>query len=269
MQVTGLRELFSLVDKRVLVTGASGHLGSEVVRWLVDDGAYVYLLDRDLAQLSVVAKRLEGTGHHQVALFSVDLEQSQEREEFAERLGGITGHLDGIVHNAAFVGTSAGKGWSTSFEKQTLEPWARSLEVNLTAPFHLTQLLMPLLKKSLSPSIVSIGSIYGILGPDWGLYEGLEMGNPAGYAASKGGMIQLTRWFATTLAPHIRANSVSPGGIERSQPKEFVDAYVAKTPLRRMANTQDIVGAIVFLLSDASTYITGQNIAVDGGFSAW
>jgi NAD(P)-dependent dehydrogenase (short-subunit alcohol dehydrogenase family) len=81
-------------------------------------------------------------------------------------------------------------------------------------------------------------------------------------------MIQLTRWLATTLAPHIRANSVSPGGIERSQPKEFVDAYVAKTPLRRMANTQDIVGAIVFLLSDASAYITGQNISVDGGFSA-
>jgi NAD(P)-dependent dehydrogenase (short-subunit alcohol dehydrogenase family) len=128
---------------------------------------------------------------------------------------------------------------------------------------------MPLLKKSLSPSIVSIGSIYGILGPDWGLYEGLEMGNPAGYAASKGGMIQLTRWLATTLAPHIRANSVSPGGIERLQPEEFVDAYVAKTPLGRMASEQDIVGAIVFLLSDASAYVTGQNLIVDGGFSVW
>ena len=95
------------------------------------------------------------------------------------------------------------------------------------------------------------------------------MGNPAGYQASKGGMIQLTRGPATTLAPHIRANSVSPGGIERLQPKEFVGAYVAKTPLRRMANEQDIVGAIVFLLSDASAYMTGQNLMVDGGFSAW
>jgi len=173
------------------------------------------------------------------------------------------------VHNAAFVGTSAGKGWSTSFEQQTLEPWARSLEVNLTAPFHLTQLLLPLLKKSPAPSLVSIGSIYGILGPDWGLYDGMEMGNPAGYAAAKGGMIQLTRWLATTLAPHVRANSVSPGGIERLQPKEFVDAYVAKTPLRRMATEGDIIGAVAFLLSDASAYITGQNFAVDGGFSAW
>lgn len=267
--MTGHQELFSLADKRVLVTGASGHLGSALVKWMVADGAYVYLLDRDLEQLSVVANGLEETRPHQVALFSVDLEERQERENFAKQLGGATPQLDGIVHNAAFVGTSAGEGWSTSFEQQMLEPWARSLEVNLTAPFHLTQLLMPLLKKSPSPSIVSVGSIYGILGPDWGLYEGLEMGNPAGYAASKGGMIQLTRWLATTLGPHIRANSVSPGGIARLQPKEFVDAYVAKTPLRRMANEQDIVGAIVFLLSDASAYMTGQNLMVDGGFSAW
>jgi len=267
--VTGHQELFSLADKRLLVTGASGHLGSALVRWLVADGAHVYLLDRDLGQLTAVANGLDGTGLHQVALFSVDLEERQSREDFARQLGGTTPHLDGIVHNAAFVGTSAGEGWSTGFEQQTLEPWARSLEVNLTAPFHLTQLLMPLLKKSPSPSIVSLGSIYGILGPDWGLYEGLGMGNPAGYAASKGGMIQLTRWLATTLAPHVRANSVSPGGIERLQPKEFIDAYVAKTPLRRMASESDIIGTIAFLLSHASAYITGQNISVDGGFSAW
>jgi NAD(P)-dependent dehydrogenase (short-subunit alcohol dehydrogenase family) len=267
--VTGHQELFSLAGKRVLVTGASGHLGSALVRWLVADGAYVYLLDRELGQLSVVANGLEETGLHQVTLFSVDLEKRQAREDFAKQLKGAAPHLDGIVHNAAFVGTSAGKGWSTSFEQQTLEPWARSLEVNLTAPFHLTQLLLPLLKKSPAPSLVSIGSIYGILGPDWGLYNGMEMGNPAGYAAAKGGMIQLTRWLATTLAPHVRANSVSPGGIERLQPEEFVDAYVAKTPLGRMASEQDIVGAIVFLLSDASAYVTGQNLIVDGGFSVW
>ena len=267
--MTGHQELFSLADKRILVTGASGHLGSALVKWMVGDGAYVYLLDRDLGQLRVVANGLKGADLDQVTLFSVDLEERHAREDFGKQLEGIAPHLDGIVHNAAFVGTSAGKGWSTSFEQQTLEPWARSLEVNLTAPFHLTQLLMPLLKKAPSPSIVSIGSIYGILGPDWGLYEGLEMGNPAGYAASKGGMIQLTRWLATTLAPHIRANSVSPGGIERLQPREFVDAYVAKTPHRRMAREGDIIGTIAFLLGDASAYITGQNIAVDGGFSAW
>lgn len=260
---------FSLADKRVLVTGASGHLGSTLVRWLVADGAFVYLLDQDLDPLHAVRDSVAGTGPHEPTVFAVDLESSEVRESFANELGSLIPHLDGVVHNAAFVGTSAGEGWASAFEKQTLEPWARSLEINLTAPFHLTQLLMPVLRKSASPSIVSIGSIYGLLGPDWALYEGLDMGNPAGYAASKGGVIQLTRWLATTLAPHIRANSVSPGGIERSQPQAFIDAYVAKTPLGRMASEEDIVGAVAFLLSGASAYITGQNITVDGGFSAW
>jgi len=103
--VTDRQELFSLADKRVLVTGASGHLGSALVRWLVADGAYVYLLDRDLGQLSVVANGLEGTGLRQVTLFSVDLEDRQAREDFARQLEGATPHLDGVVHNAAFVGT--------------------------------------------------------------------------------------------------------------------------------------------------------------------
>jgi len=260
---------FSLVGKRILVTGASGHLGSALVSWLVADGAYVFLLDQDRDGLDRIKESVAGIGLHETAVFAVDLESSEARASFAEELIGLIPHLDGVVHNAAFVGTSAGQGWASAFEKQTLEPWTRSLEVNLTAPFHLTQLLMPLLRNSASPSIVSVGSIYGLLGPDWGLYEGLDMGNPAGYAATKGGLVQLTRWLATTLSPHIRANSVSPGGIERSQPQAFIDAYVAKTPLGRMASEEDIVGAIVFLLSQASGYITGQNITVDGGFSAW
>jgi NAD(P)-dependent dehydrogenase (short-subunit alcohol dehydrogenase family) len=263
------KPFFSLQEKRILVTGAGGHLGYSLAHRLVAGGARVYLLDKDTQSLDAARAALQGTGLHEVASFPCDLEDKRARERFAKQLASATPHLDGVVHNAAFVGTSGAEGWSTSFEKQALEPWARALETNLTAPFHLTQLLMPFLEKAHSPSIVSIGSIYGLLGPDWGLYQGLEMGNPAGYAAAKGGMIQLMRWLATTLAPHVRSNSVSPGGIERGQDKDFIAAYAAKTPLRRMATEEDIVGAILFLLSDLSAYITGQNITVDGGFSAW
>lgn len=95
------------------------------------------------------------------------------------------------------------------------------------------------------------------------------MGNPAAYAASKGGLIQLTRWLATTLAPAVRVNSVSPGGIARGQPDEFVKRYEARTPLRRMATEEDFKGIIALLASDASSYITGQDIMLDGGWSAW
>ena len=95
------------------------------------------------------------------------------------------------------------------------------------------------------------------------------MGNPAAYAASKGAIIQLTKWMATTLGPNIRANCISPGGIERNQPKTFKDRYTLKTPLKRMASEDDICGAILYLASDLSLYVTGQNIIIDGGFSSW
>ncbi|MDO8629190.1 MAG: SDR family oxidoreductase, partial [Phycisphaerales bacterium] len=118
-------------------------------------------------------------------------------------------------------------------------------------------------------SIINIASIYGSYGPDLRLYAGTAMGNPAAYAASKGGLIQLTRWLATVLAPHVRVNSISPGGVFRNQPEEFVQRYEARTPLGRMATDDDLRGAMLYLASDLSRYVTGQNLSVDGGWGVW
>jgi NAD(P)-dependent dehydrogenase (short-subunit alcohol dehydrogenase family) len=107
-----------------------------------------------------------------------------------------------------------------------------------------------------------------VLGPDLSLYQGTPMGNPAAYSASKGGLLQLTRWFSTVLAP-IRVNAISPGGIERGQPEKFQQRYIQKVPLARMGSDSDMKGATLFLASDLSSYITGQNIMIDGGFSVW
>jgi NAD(P)-dependent dehydrogenase (short-subunit alcohol dehydrogenase family) len=101
------------------------------------------------------------------------------------------------------------------------------------------------------------------------LYEGTTMGNPAAYAGSKGGLIQLTKWLATSLAPEIRVNCVSPGGLARGQAPEFIEKYVAKTPLKRMGTEEDFMGVIAFLASDLSAWVTGQNIMVDGGWTTW
>ena len=139
----------------------------------------------------------------------------------------------------------------------------------MIAIFHLCQGLTPLLKKVEGSSIVNIASIYGANGPDWSLYEDTNMSNPAAYGASKGGLIQLTRWLATTIAPEVRVNSISPGGIFRNQPELFVKRYIEKTPLRRMASEDDFRGAIAFLASDMSKYVTGQNLIVDGGWGTW
>ena len=146
--------------------------------------------------------------------------------------------------------------------------WNRCFEVSLTAIFDLTKLLLSKIKKSKSASIINISSIYGVYGPDWEIYKGTKMSNPASYASAKAGLIHLSKWLSKTLGPKIRINTVSPGGIFRNQPKKFVRAYIKKTSLKRMAIENDFMGIILLLASDASSYITGQNIIVDGGLGS-
>ena len=160
--------------------------------------------------------------------------------------------IDVLVNNAAFVGTSDLPGWDVNFELQSIETWRRAIEVNVTAAFQLVQGLSGVLRRASSPSIINIASIYGVFAPDWRLYENTEMTNPAAYSVSKAGLIQLTKWLASLLGPEIRVNAISPGGIERNQPKEFVAKYSSRTSLGRMAEEADLVGAVVFLASPAS-----------------
>ena len=263
----GSPSIFSLSGRKILVTGAAGHLGRALCEYFVSDGAIVFAVDlseKGLASLELELKPSEGS----FFAFAADLSDKEQRAGIAEQVASRTESLDGAVFAAAFVGSSDLAGWAVDFAHQSVSTWRKALELNLTAPFHLTQLLGPLFSRGHGPSIVNIGSIYGSIGPDWSLYEGLDMSNPAAYAASKGGLIQLTRWLASTLAPGIRVNMVSPGGISRGQDATFVERYSQKTPLARMATEHDIVGQVVYLLSGAASYVTGQNIAIDGGITA-
>ena len=143
------------------------------------------------------------------------------------------------------------------------------MQVNLTSAFELSQQAAPHLGSGGHGSIIFISSIYGMVGPNNALYEGTTMGNPAAYGASKAGLLQLARYLATTLAPAVRVNAITPGGVWRNQAPEFVDRYVARTPLGRMAREEDFMGAVAFLASDLSSYVTGQNLVVDGGWTTW
>jgi NAD(P)-dependent dehydrogenase (short-subunit alcohol dehydrogenase family) len=198
-----------------------------------------------------------------------DLEQEDQRARLIDRVKRELGSLDILINNAGFVGTSDLEGWVTDFERQRVDTWRRALEVNLTAAFDLSKGFASMLKESAGGSIVNIASIYGWVGPDYSLYEDTAMGNPAAYAASKGGLIQLTRWLSTTLAPTTRVNAISPGGIFRNQPDAFVKRYERRTPLGRMGDVDDFRGAIAYLASDLSRYVTGHNLAVDGGWGVW
>jgi NAD(P)-dependent dehydrogenase (short-subunit alcohol dehydrogenase family) len=267
--VTTIKELSDLKGRCALITGATGGLGKVMAETLAELGADLILVDRPGADFDSLSANLIKCWGVKVEQRFCDLEQQEQRTELMAWLKSSGQGLNILINNAAFVGTSELQGWAVPFEQQTVETWRRALEVNLTAIFDLCQGLMPQLKVAEGASIINIASIYGMYGPDWSLYGGTGMSNPAAYGASKGGLIQFSRWLATTIAPRIRVNAISPGGVFRNQPEVFVKRYEAKTPLGRMASEDDFRGVVAYLASDLSKYVTGQNLAVDGGWGVW
>ncbi len=264
-----IKDLMSLKGRTALITGATGGIGQEAAITIAELGGDLLLVDRPGSDYSPIKKKILEKYNVIIECIDCNLESESSRKILIERVSGRDKELNIIINNAAFVGESDLKGWVTDFEDQDIETWRRALEVNLTAIFHLSKGLVKKLKNSKSSSIINISSIYGMNGPDYSLYRETEMGNPAAYSASKGGLIQLTRWLATTIAPDVRVNCVSPGGVWRNQPDVFVERYKSKTPLARMASEEDFKGVIAYLASDLSAYVTGQNIVVDGGWTVW
>ncbi|GAA6527321.1 SDR family oxidoreductase [Intrasporangium sp. DVR] len=257
--------LADLSGRTAVVTGGAGPLGSVLSAALADAGARVVVVDLDEDGCTATARSLQGSGHVAVSANLL------EPPGIATVVGTVQeiGACDVLVNNAAFTGTSGVPGYAVPFDEQTDEAFAMALALNLTAPFSLTRQLAPLLRAEGHGSVINVSSIYGLVGPNMGLYEGTRMGNPAAYAASKGGLAQLTRYLATVLAPDIRVNAFAPGGIARGQDESFVARYEHLTPLGRMATEDDFRGVVAWLASDAAAYVTGQVIAVDGGWTAW
>lgn len=244
----------------VLVTGAAGALGSALCDALVAHGVEVIGTDRVQPSVPHPPER------HGISWITADLEQLENRVRLVEEVRSQASGSLGIVHNASFVGSSELEGWSGPLMSQSSETWNRALEVSLTAAFSITRDLTDLLSNKPGSAIVHVSSIYSSLAPDWSLYEGTDLGNPAAYGVAKAGVEQLTRWLATSLAPNVRVNAVAPGGLKRGQPQSFVERYEAKVPLGRMGTETDVVDSILFLLSAQSAYVTGQVLVVDGGY---
>jgi len=264
-----LAELMRLDGRVALVTGGAGHIGRALCDALAELGAAVAVWDIHPERTTEFAASV--TNRYGTRAFGcmVDLAQEESLRGAWQRTADWAGRLDILVNCAAYVGTSGLTGWATTFDQQSVPTWRQALEVNLTAPFALVQLAAPMLRESGHGSVINVASIYGVVGPNYSLYEGTALGNPGAYAASKGGLIQLTRWLSTTLAPQVRVNCISPGGIERGQNEQFQERYTALTPLKRMGREEDLKGAVAFLASDLSAYVTGQNLMVDGGWTAW
>ena len=258
-----------LTGRSALVTGAAGHIGGVISAALLELGASVVLLDQDPAACQAASKALGGLYRGRALPLPCDLSDEAATRAAVRAAVRQAGGLDILIHCAAYMGNTRMAGWGVPFERQTVEAWDAALRVNVTSAFVLVQEARAALAASGRGSVILFGSIYGMVGPDFRLYEGTPMANPAGYGASKGGLLQLTRCLATELAPNIRVNMISPGGVRRGQPEAFHRRYVERTPLRRMAVEEDVKGAVAYLASDLSSYVTGHNLVVDGGWTIW
>lgn len=242
---------FSCKDKRAMVVGGNGLIGREVCRGLRAAGAQVWTADLEPAVPGSEAVAMDVTD---------DISVNRAMDEVVERAGGLD-----IVVNCAYPRTAD---WGASIEDVSAESWTKNLDMQLGGSFFVARAAAQRMKDT-GGSVISFASIYGMVGPSWEVYDGTTMTMPSAYSAIKGGVISLTRLLATYYAGWgIRFNVVSPGGVFDNQIESFVSRYEALTPMGRMAQPSDVVGAVVFLASDSSSYVTGQNIAVDGGWTA-
>ncbi|MFC1856974.1 SDR family oxidoreductase [Thermodesulfobacteriota bacterium] len=264
-----IEQLLDLTGRKALITGGAGHIGRTAAETLIELGARVALLDVDVAVLEEKADTMTGFRSSRSITTEVDLlSENRTRDGVKDVIRQLEG-IDIIIHSAGYVASMQADGWAVPFEGQQVAAWDAAIRVNLTSAFILVQEARPCLKDSGNGSVILVSSIYGMSGPDLRLYEETDMNNPAGYNASKGGLLQLTRYLATVLAPEVRVNAISPGGIWRSQPEAFRERYEDRTPLKRMAVEEDLKGAVAYLASDLSAYVTGHNLVVDGGWTTW
>jgi NAD(P)-dependent dehydrogenase (short-subunit alcohol dehydrogenase family) len=265
--------LFSLAGKTAVVTGALGLIGRLHCQALAQYGATVVVADLDGHACAEFAATLPvpALGH------ALDVTDPQSISALRDSALMTFGHLDVLVNNAAINDMFESPAMATEqsrFENYPLDMWQRSLDANVTGVFLCSQILGAPMARRGKGSIINIASTYGLVAPDQSLYKTPEGHQPfyksPAYPTTKGAVIAFTRFLAAYWgSAGVRVNTLSPGGVENSQQDYFVANYSARTMLGRMARPSDYQGALVFLASDASAYMTGANLVVDGGWTAW
>ncbi|QMU64031.1 MAG: SDR family oxidoreductase [Flavobacteriaceae bacterium] len=265
-----IQKLFSLQGKNVVVAGGAGQIGFAMVQILADAGAMIYIADID-SEMATEKIEKDTSLKDKVKVVKLDVSNSDSIAGFDKDLGGIPVH--GLVNCFHFKGNTrkldTTSNFFSGFEHYPEEAWNLVHDVNLKGSFLLSQKLLPKMKNN-NASIVNISSTYGIVSANKSIYGTSGINSPVAYATSKAALINLTRYMATHLADEgIRVNCLSPGGVFNNQAEDFLKNYCDKTPLKRMAKAEDYQGAIVYLISSASSYMTGANLVVDGGWTAW
>jgi len=253
--------MFGLDDRVALITGGAGLIGEAVCEALVEQGARVVVVEPDEEPGERVADRLGPDA----AFRRADVTDERSVSRLVEDVTADHDRLDVLV-NCAYPRNEA---YGRPYEAVTYGDWCENV-VDHLGGYYLTSRAAgaAMAGQDGGGSIVNLGSIYGVRAPDFSVYEGLDMTSPVEYAAVKGGILNLTRYLAAYLGRDgVRANVVSPGGVFDDQPETFVERYEARTLLGRMADPEDVAGAVAYLASDAADYVTGQNLVVDGGWT--
>jgi NAD(P)-dependent dehydrogenase (short-subunit alcohol dehydrogenase family) len=271
---TSFKALFDLTGRTAVVTGGCGILGRRFADGLAEFGAHVAILDLD--EKAVKDAALEVTARHSVRAsgYACDITQPDSIRQTAQAIEADLGPVSILLNNAASK-TRDIDAFFAPVETFAAETWREIMSVNLDGMFNVAQVFGSSMAGRGYGSIVQTASIYGLMAPDQRIYEGSEyqgraINTPAVYTVSKAGVIGLTKHLATYWAAQgVRVNTLTPGGVESGQNETFKQRYGARVPLGRMARADEMVGAMLFLVSDAASYVTGQNIAVDGGLSVW
>ena len=242
-----------LKDRIVIVTGGNGLLGKEIISKIKEEGAFCINID------------INHDTSDDLSTIKCDITDTASIDTCVKLIVDRYNKIDGLVNNAYPRTTD----WGNKFEEIEFKKKKKNIDFQLNSYFYFSQQVAKQMIHQKSGSIINMASVYGIVGPDFTVYDGTTMTMPAAYSAIKGGLINLTRYLASYLGPNnIRVNTISPGGIFDSQNPVFVKNYSKKVPMRRMGLPEDISPSVVFLLSDGAKYITGQNLAVDGGWTA-
>jgi len=265
-------EKFSLDGKVIVLTGSAGRIGSRFSEVLSSAGANIILVDIDEKKNKILEKKLKQKYHVKPLAINCNITVQNEVKELVKIILQKYKKIDGLINNAHFVPREHPKK-DAPFESYPFELWDNSVTVNHRGLFLCSQEIGKIMKKQKKGVIVNISSIYGITGPDQKIYDKSGLNSPPYYSFTKGGMVNFTRYLASFWhGKNIRVNTLTLGGVfdkKLHTNKEFVKNYAEKTMVGRMSTKEDYDGAILFLMSDASEYMTGANLIVDGGWSAW